>query len=209
MALRNDGLLHAILALAALHIAKLQGDHITASLKHYSISLRRIGKSVSHPSRKNRLATLAAALVLALYECWCADHQKWSNHLLGARMLLKEIEFAPMTKYIKSMKLKQRQEEEAQNFPGMQQTFGGFHEDGSIYQRANEDVDENIVGMLMGKRVQYDQYGQIVDDEGADTPGPKSYTYKQLQDYETQRDLFWWYCKMDSYHSILGGGRLL
>ena len=146
MALRNDGLLHAILALAALHIAKLQGDHITASLKHYSISLRRIGKSVSHPARKNRLATLAAALVLALYECWCADHQKWSNHLLGARMLLKEIDFAPMTKYIKSMKLKQRQEEEAQNFPGMQQAFGGFHEDGSIYQRANEDVDENEAG---------------------------------------------------------------
>lgn len=124
-------------------------------------------------------------------------------------MLLKEIDFVGITKYIKSLKMKQRQEEEAQNFPGMQQTFGGFHEDDNMYQRANEDVDENIVGMLMGKRVQYDQYGQILDDDAGDVPGRKTYTEKQLQDYDIQRDLFWWYCKMDAYHSILGGGRLL
>ena len=124
-------------------------------------------------------------------------------------MLIKEIDFAGMTKYLNAMKLKQRQEEEAQNFPGMQQTFGSIHEDYSLYQRANEDVDENIVGMLMGKRVQYDQYGQILDDDSADFQGRKSYTRRQLLDYETQQDLFWWYCKMDAYHSIIGGGRLL
>ena len=123
-------------------------------------------------------------------------------------MLLREVDFAGMTKYIKSLKLKQRQEEEAQNFPGMQQTFGSVSED-RLYQRANEDVDENIVGMLMGKRVRYDQYGQILDEDTADNTGRKSYSRKQLQDYEIQQDLFWWYCKMDAYHSILGGGRLL
>jgi hypothetical protein len=201
--------MHAALALAALHIAKLQDDHITASLKHYSISLRRIGKSVTHPTRRTRPATLAAALLLAIYECWGADHQKWSNHLLGARMLIREVDYAGMSKYIKSMKLKQRQEEEAQNFPGLQQTFGGVQGDSSIYQRANEDVDENIVGMLMGKKVRYDQYGQILDDDNVENVEHKTYTRKQLQDYEIQRDLFWWYCKMDAYHSILGGGRLL
>ena len=123
-------------------------------------------------------------------------------------MLIKEIDFEGMTKYLNSMKLKQRREEEAKNFPGMQQTFGSAHEDHNLYQRANEDVDENIVRMLMGKRVQYDQYGRIVDDDN-ELQGPKSYTRRQLQDYETQRDLFWWYCKMDAYHSILGGSRLL
>lgn len=196
-----------MLAMAGLHIAKLQNDHITASLKHYSISLRRIGKIVSNPERRSQPATLAASLLLSFYECWGADHQKWSNHLLGARMLIKEIDFAGMTKYLKSMKLKQRQEEESQNFPGMQHTFGGVDGDSNLYRRSNEDVDENIVGMLMGKRVRYDQYGHIIDDD-VDNIGRKSYTQKQLEDYEIQRDLFWWYCKMDSYHSILGGGRL-
>jgi hypothetical protein len=124
-------------------------------------------------------------------------------------MLIREVDYAGMSKYIKSMKLKQRQEEEAQNFPGLQQTFGGVQGDSSIYQRANEDVDENIVGMLMGKKVRYDQYGQILDDDNVENVEHKTYTRKQLQDYEIQRDLFWWYCKMDAYHSILGGGRLL
>jgi hypothetical protein len=27
--------------------------------------------------------------------------------------------------------------------------------------------------------------------------------------YESQRDLFWWYCKQDAFQSILSGNRLL
>jgi hypothetical protein len=73
---------------------------------------------------------------------------------------------------------------------------------------SSEDVDENIVGMLMGKKVQYDQYGQILDDSIPEN-GSKAYTLKELETYETQRDLFWWYCKFDVYQSLLGGGPLL
>lgn len=209
MALQNPGLLHAMLALASLHIAKLQNGPITASLKHYAISLRRVAKSVGLPHRRGQPATLAAAMLLAFYECWCADHQKWSNHLLGARVLLREINFAGMTKYIKSVKLQERQQEQARNYQALQQGLGGFPDDMSRYQAYSEDVDENIVSMLMGKKVRYDQYGQILEDNTTDYEGSRTYTQRELDQYEVHRDLFWWYCKMDVYQSILGGGRLL
>lgn len=191
--------------MASLHISLLQGTHITASLKHYAISLRRVGKSVSNPTRRGQPATLAAAMLLAYYECWGADHQKWSNHLLGASMLIREIDFAGMSRYIGSMKAQQRHQENMQQFPASQQ---GFHQDAGRYERSAEDVDENIIGMLMGKRIRYDEYGQIIDDDIRDSGASRSYSQQELQDYETQRDLFWWYCKLDVYHSILGGGRL-
>ena len=198
-----------MLALASLHIAKLQNGPITASLKHYAISLRRVAKSVSLPTRRGQPATLAAAMLLAFYECWCADHQKWSNHVLGARMLVREIDFAGTTRHIKSMQLQQRQQKHDRMFQAHQRGLGGFEDDRSRYLLSSEDVDENLVGMLMGKKVQYDQYGQILDDSIPENNGSKAYTLRELETYETQRDLFWWYCKFDVYQSLLGGGPLL
>ena len=198
-----------MLALASLHIAKLQNGPITASLKHYAISLRRIAKSLGSPSRRGQPATLAASMLLAFYECWCADHQKWSNHLLGAKQLVREIDFAGMTKYIKSVKAQQRMEEGERKFQAQQQGIGGIYEDRIRYRAIVEDVDENIVGMLMGKKLRYDQYGRIMDEDAPDDGSCRTYTQRELDTYETQRDLFWWYCKQDVYQSILGGGRLL
>lgn len=198
-----------MLALASLHIAKLQNGSITASLKHYAIGLRRVAKSLGSPSRRGQPSTLAASMLLAFYECWCADHQKWSNHLLGAKQLVREIDFAGMTKQIKSMKAQQRREERERKYEAQQQGIGGYYEDRTRYQATVEDVDENIVGMLMGKKLRYDQYGRIMDDEAPDTVSSRIYTQRELEIYETQRDLFWWYCKQDVYQSILGGGRLL
>lgn len=208
LALQNPALLHAMLALASLHIAKLQGGPITASLKHYAIGIRRVGKSVSLPTRRGHPATLAAALLLAFYECWSADHQKWSNHLLGARQLVREIDFVGMTRFIKRRKAQQRNEE-ARRY---QQSFfdgenSAFDYNGRFSPQA-EEVDENLVGMLMGKKVRYDQYGQIIEDFVSMKDWNKTYTERDLEIYETQRDLFWWYCKQDVYQSILGGGKL-
>lgn len=198
-----------MLAVASLHIAKLQNEPITASLKHYAISLRRVAKSVSLPHRRGQPATLAAAMLLAFYECWSADHQKWSNHVLGARMLVREIDFASTTRHMKSMKSQQRQQEHDRIFQAQQQGLGGFGDDRSRHLMPSEDVDENLVGMLMGKKVRYDQYGHILDDDISDNGGSRAYTPRELETYETQRDLFWWYCKFDVYQSVLGGGPLL
>ena len=195
-----------MLALASLHIAKLQDEPITASLKHYAISVRRVAKSVSLPTRRGHPATLAAAMLLAFYECWSADHQKWSNHLYGARQLVREIDFAGMTKYIKATKLQRRREERARQYQAQQ--LGQFYDDRNRFL-PSDDVDENIVSVLMGRRLRYDEYGQILDDNAPDDGANKVYTERDLEIYETQRDLFWWYCKQDVYQSILGGGRLL
>jgi hypothetical protein len=196
-----------MLALASLQIAKLQNGPITASLKHYAIGIRRVGKSLSSSSRRGQPATLAASMLLAFYECWCADHQKWSNHLLVAKHIVREIDFTGMTKYIRSVKEQKRRKERERGF--QQQSIGGFYDDRSRQQEIDEDVDENIVGMLMGREIRYNQYGLIMDDVASDNGSTRSYTQRELDVYETQRDLFWWYCKQDVYQSILGGGRLL
>ena len=208
LALQHSDLLHAILALASLHIAKLQNGPITTSLKHYAYGLRRVAKSVSLPTRRGHPATLAASMLLAYYEVWCADHQKWSNHLLGARMLLKEINFADMTNYIKSMKLQQRRQEQGGQYQS-EEGVDGSYDHRNRYAKYTEDVDENLVAVLSGRQLHYDQQSHIVPDSPRADPPHREYTQKDLETYETQRDLFWWYCKQDAFQSILGGGQLL
>ncbi|TVY36121.1 hypothetical protein LSUB1_G005345 [Lachnellula subtilissima] len=208
VALRHPALLHAMLALASIQIAKLQGEPITAALKHYAISLRRTAKCIGSPTRRSEPATLAAAMLLAFFEVWTADHQKWSNHILGARQLVREIDFAGMTRHIKSQKVQKRWEERMRYYQTQQQGVGhNFYDDRLRHQAYVDDVDETIVSMLMGKKLSYDQYGQVVDDTFQDD-SEKTYSERDLELYETQRDLFWWYCKQDAYQAILGGGRL-
>ncbi|KAL3418253.1 C6 finger domain-containing protein [Phlyctema vagabunda] len=207
LAIKSSALLHAILAIASLHIAKLQNGPIASSLKHCAIALRRVAKSVSLPSRRGQPATLAATMLLGFYECWCSDHQKWSNHLLGAKQLVKEIDFAGMTRYLKTLKAQQRQAEQAARYQaGLDAPDHGSFEE-RYSDRENDEVDENLVNMLMGKRLLYDELGRIIEDKPPEDQG-RTYTDEELDIYENQRDLFWWYCKQDVYQSILGGGRL-
>lgn len=127
--------------------------------------------------------------------------------MLGAKQLVKEIDFAGMTRHIKRKKAQKRQEVlERQHFAydnGLEYDF-----DDQSHLRPHDEVDENIVGIIMGRKVSYDEYGQVVDDDRIPGWG-KEYTERDLEIYETQRDLFWWYCKQDTYQSILGGGKLL
>jgi len=198
-----------MLAIASLHIAKLQDGPITASLKHYAYGLRRVAKNLSLPARRGRPATLAAAMLLAYYEVWCADHQKWSNHLLGATVLLREIDFLGMTRHIKNMRIQQRWKEQEMEYEAAQLGYAGSYDHRSQYMKYTEDVDENIVAMLMGKQLRYDQEGRVIDDNPPANERQKEYTKKDLELYETQRDLWWWALKQDAYQSILGGGKLL
>ncbi|KAB8303416.1 hypothetical protein EYC80_004843 [Monilinia laxa] len=207
LALKNEALLHAILALASLHIAKLQSTHITASLKHYAIALRRIAKSVSIPGHREQPATLAANMLLSFYECWCADHQKWTNHLLGTRTLVRDIDFTGMTHHLKIMRAKLRNEDRARHREEQLHMGATFIEDKRKFSASLEDVDENIVGVLMGRRLRYDEYGHIIDDVRENTEN-RVYSPKDIETYEMQRDLVWWYYKQDVYQSILGGGKL-
>jgi hypothetical protein len=146
-------------------------------------------------------------MLLAYYEVWCADHQKWSNHLLGAAMLLREIDFESMTKHIRAMKQQLRREEQEREYG--QLGYDGTYGRTSGFSKSTEDVDDNIVAVLMGKQLKYDHEGRIVEEGLGGDERYREYTERDLDMYETQRDLWWWYCKQDAYQSILAGGKLL
>jgi hypothetical protein len=163
--------------------------------------------------RRGQPAILAATLLLGWYELMSGEHQKWSSHLLGATHLLKEIDFAGITKFLRNRKLQQRQARHA-NLYHHEIALGRFEnhpdEQADVLEDLNyDDVNEDIVGMIIGKKLRYDEYGQILED--VDTSGKqyRVYTQRELETYETQRDLFWWYCKQDAFQSILSGNRLL
>ena len=214
LALNHQGLLHSMLALASLHIAKLQHTSPTPSLKHYHYALRRVARAVGLPSRRHEIATFAATLLLGFYEVMTAEHSKWNSHLAGARQLAMEIDFAGMTKRIKAMKQRSELNRKSQyyeslNGPGYPPYYNGYnhHEDLNLEQ--DKDIDESLVSTIMGMTVRYGELGHVVDESGAANPGTKPLTAKDLETYRIQSDLFWWYCKQDCYQSIVSGNRLL
>jgi hypothetical protein len=214
LALNNEALLHAMLAIGSLHIALLLRDGPKMpALKHYHIAIRRVAKSVRLPMRRGQPAVLAATMLLGWYELMSGEHQKWSSHLYGAAQLLKEIDFAGITKFLKNRKLEQRQARYG-NLYHHEMALGRFESPSD--ERADfsqnlkyDDVNEDLVGMIMGKKLRYDAYGQVLEDFDAPSNQHNVYTQRELETYETQRDLFWWYCKNDAFQSIVSGNRLL
>lgn len=80
---------------------------------------------------------------------------------------------------------------------------------GDSGQSMNDEVDENLVGIIMGKQIRYAEYGQIIEDPDGPYMGNKRYTQRELDLFDTQQDLFWWYTKQDVFQSILSQNRLL
>ena len=204
MALSHQVLLHAMLALASLHIAKLQQTSPAPSLKHYHFALRRVAKAVGLPSKRQGIATLAATLLLGFYEATTAEHNKWNSHLAGARQLVMEIDFAGTTKQIKEQNAQAKANKYHRAFSGYQDPYTDrrFSDDVSL------DVDNGIISTLMGWKSHSDQYGRIIDHTVTNPKSPPL-TPKDIETYQIQRDLFWWYCKQDVYQSALSGNRLL
>ncbi|KAI0413591.1 hypothetical protein F5X98DRAFT_366449 [Xylaria grammica] len=202
----HPALLQAMLALGSLQIAKLQKVPPTASLKHYHLALRRIAKNVTRPARRTQTANLAATLLLAFYEVWNSDHDKWCSHLLGARWIIKEIPLSEMTRAIMAIKMRKRQAEMEQS---QFRTFGDYPpaEDSGFLYKDWDLMDVSLLSTIMGHEVSCDDLGML--PEGLSShPRPKYiYTNKDIERYEQLSDLFWWYCKMDVYQSILGGTR--
>jgi hypothetical protein len=64
------------------------------------------------------------------------------------------------------------------------------------------EADENIVGAICGTGVSYDRYGHI----GEAMPPPQPFN---LETYDTLKDLYWWYCKQDAYHSLISTDPLM
>lgn len=208
-ALDNQSLLHAMLALSSLHIARLQGASITPSYKHYAYSLKRLGRSLNHPKKRLSIPTLATALLLAFYEVWTAEHTKWSTHLVGAAQLIAELDFRSLTREARRLKAAQAAEKRqfAHQNPEIlidqQQYNDNLHEN-------DLKPDENLVSSIIGKQVSYDDFGMIIEDNGARKdakPGlPGNF---DLRSFETLQDLYWWYCRHDMWQSCVSGNPLM
>ncbi|KAI1075044.1 hypothetical protein F5B20DRAFT_398442 [Whalleya microplaca] len=203
----HPALLQAILAIASLQIAKLQAVPPTASHKHYHLALKRIARNASRPLRRAQPANLAATLVLSFYEVWNSDHDKWSRHLLGARLIIKEIPFAEMTRSMMGLKLRERLRELHQSQMDGYGLFTSYEEPKPLHKDWDL-IDVPLLSVITGRDVSYDDLGMVPEEQSSHRTSKQKFTEKDMETYEHLSDLFWWYCKMDVYQSILGGTRL-
>ena len=215
LALKHQALLHAMLALGSLHIAKLQQTSPTSSLKHYHYALRKVGKALGDQKQRRDVATLAATLLLGYYEVTTAEHNKWNSHLSGARELVAEIDFARMAKRIETYRC-QQEEKEAKIKHRIRNGFANSYEQAypqrfldEFPSKSERQLDENLISTIMGWKTSYNQYGQIIDETEPVSGNDAPLTSEDINNFDIQSDLFWWYAKQDMYQSIISGNRLL
>ena len=205
LALENPTLMHALVALGALHIAKLQETSEDPSRKHFGYALRRVGKLIGLPQRRNEVPTLAANLLLAYYEVMTGEHSKWSIHLNGVKILIAEIDFSRLTRMIRNMR-DQAKSTIATMSPPPDMLWrdiwrsSGYPE--NLLDPKDWEVDDQLVSELTGTHVQFhDPYN---DDVQA-----LNMTEQDIEDYKTRSDLFWWFCKQDLFSAMLSGNDLI
>lgn len=206
LALNHRPLMHALLALSSLHIAKLQQTSTEPSMKHFLYALRRLSKLIALPKRRNEIETLAANLLVGFYEILLADHSKWNIHLNGAKKLVMEIDFASMTRRLRRMRAGARAR--------IAQTAAHSYEDYvciagipvSLLPDKDWEIDESLISQFTGLHVQYDNQWQT----NTNTPAPThEMSQKDIEDYKVRSDLYWWYCKQDIFQGMVSGNRLL
>ncbi|TLD36445.1 hypothetical protein E2P81_ATG03334 [Venturia nashicola] len=207
MALNHQGLLHAMLALSSLHIAKLQNASVTPSYKHYAYAIKRIHHCVGNPKKKLLPTTLAATLLLGFYEVMTADHLKWSSHLAGAKQLIVEIPFRRITREMRRKRAEQAAQEDDWGLHFPDQAIQARNPN-LTYKDLSPAIDEYLVSTLIGRKIDYDDYGQVIDESAR----PQEDNLPQdldLTKYEMYQDLFWWYARQDVYQAIVSGNKLL
>jgi hypothetical protein len=209
MALNHQGLLHAMLALASLHIAKLQNTSVTPSYKHYAYALKRIHHCVGNRKKRHMPTTIAATLLLGFYEVMTADHLKWSSHLAGAKQLIIEIDFQGMTKEYRRIKAENAAQEQHTMFEDSETALQERNPN-RTFKDLSPAIDEGLVSTLIGRKLRYDEYGRVIEDAPRQkTSGEAIPPSLDTGKYELYQDLFWWYARQDTYQAIISGNRLL
>ena len=207
-ALNNQGLLHCLLALASLHIAKLQKASVTPSYKHYAYSLKRLGRSLSNPKKRLQIPTLATSVLLAFYEVMTAEHVKWSTHLVGAAQLIAEIDFRSLTQEARRLKAA----EAAQDRQFLYQNPGMLVDQKQFDEKQKESAmmpDERLVSTIAGYKVDYDDFGRVFEEGTRKQDSKRKLPPLDLQSYETYQDLYWYYARQDMFQSAVSGNKLM
>lgn len=204
LSFQHPALLQAILALGSQQMAKMSGESLTASVKHYTLGIIRSAKNYKSNMRRAQPATLAATLLSGYYEVWNSDHAKWCEHMLGARVIIQETPLREMTRSVLVMQRQKRQQQLREM--AAQPPYGNPFPLFNIPNNEILDVDLGLVALLHGSPVNFD-----VDPESSapDAPRPRRCTERDTDNYEHVADLYWWFSKMDVYQSILGGSHLL
>ncbi|KAE8147453.1 hypothetical protein BDV25DRAFT_142744 [Aspergillus avenaceus] len=209
-ALEHQELLQAILALSSLHISLLQQVPPTVSMKHYHFALKKVGAAVGLPTRRKHIGTLAATLILGYYEVMAADPSKWNNHIAGSAQLVREIDFAGTTRDLRAHRRRvwaQRQEMGGSEFPLNDiYPFANAYSDDDPFAEKESSIDEGIIGTLIGRAVNYDDFGNVDDDYAGSYK--RHFTRKDVENFRVQCDLYWWYFKQDTMQSMLTGNAL-
>ncbi|RPB21784.1 hypothetical protein L211DRAFT_851239 [Terfezia boudieri ATCC MYA-4762] len=202
LALGHPPLLHSILALSSLHIAKLTKGPSHPSLLHYHIALRRLGRSIADERKRGHVATLAATLILAYYETMAAEHEKWASHLHGAKQLLQEIDFVELSRGVESLE-EERALREQYPEPEMR------NQRMLMMRATRRQRDVYIVNDLDDGLIMSNKDGRRDPRTGKGKSRKTKYSTKELETCQLQSDLFWWYAKMDLYQSLLSGNPLM
>lgn len=209
-ALEHPALLQAILAIGSLHIAYLQQAPTTVSLKHYHYALKRIGRAVGLPLRRKQIGTMAATTLLAYYEVMSADHSKWNSHVAGSAQLIRELDWAGITRDLRAYRRiikEQRAQRGWSDESFYNQGYGtDFNEDDPFAEKEST-IDEALIGSLMGRAISYDEFGHV--DGGHAQTTKKHFTRKDIDNFRIECDLYWWFTKQDVFHSMIGGDKLL
>lgn len=212
-ALEHPALLQAILAISSLHISSLQNAPTTVSLKHYHYALKRVGHAVGLPLRRKQIGTLAATLSLGYYEVISADHHKWNSHVAGSAHLIREIDYAGITRDLRAYRRRIYKQYNPMahivSWPGgySYNNLGCEPPEDDPFVEKESVIDQTVLETITGRAMNYDEFGHV--DEGQVREPRKHFTRKEIENFRIQCDLYWWYCKQDLIKSLISGNKLL
>lgn len=169
---------------------------------HYGLCIRKMGKNYRSVNKRAQPATLAATLLLAWFEVWTSNHDKWCTHLIGARTIIGETPLRAMSLkvwLVHRQRYQQWAEVQAQN------PFSAFMPQHGHPNHELAEVDMDLLQNLTDQPVYFLEDG----DPSSWHSKVRNCTERDLENYEHLADLYWWFAKMDVYQAFLGGSSLL
>ena len=205
LALGHAALAHAMLAIGALHLAKLNNTTENPAIKHFTYAVRRVGKLLGLPQRRHETTTLATVMLLGYYEVVAGDHSRWNLHLSGAAKLVLEHDYASLIRTARRMRngAKARLSQWTAQFALTEENYSrvaGIPR--PLLDDIDWEVDQALISRLIGVQVDFDHQFQPNFSLRAVT---SNLSEKDVEELNTKMSLRWWYCKQDIYQSMISG----
>lgn len=138
-----------------------------------------------------------------------AEHSSWSRHLAGAAQLIAELDFRSLTREARRLRAAQNAQERQYPYQNPEMLIDQRQFDQKL-RDSMKVVDESLVSTIVGKKISYDDFGMVFEENGArQETKPKLPGRLDLQSFETLQDLYWAYARQDAYQSIISGNPLM